>query len=182
MKREMLAGAWYAANDPEISADLERCAQLMARYNASSTDTLDRREQILRQILGGLGTGTVVRPPIYFDLGYQTTIGSRTFVNVGAVILDIGRVTIGDDVQIGPNVQLLTPIHPMAAAERRAGWQAQKRVTVGNGVWLAGGVIVCPGVTIGDDAVIGAGAVVTRDVPPRVFAAGNPCRVIRPLD
>jgi maltose O-acetyltransferase len=97
------------------------------------------------------------------------------------VILDVGRVDIGDDVQIGPNVQLLTPTHPLDPAERRAGWEAQKPVTVSSGVWLGGGVIVCPGVTIGTDSVIGAGAIVTRDVPAGVVAAGNPCRVIRDI-
>ena len=97
------------------------------------------------------------------------------------MILDVGRVTIGDDVQIGPYVQLLTPTHPMDATTRRAGWEAQQPVTVEDGAWLGGGVIVCPGVTVGENAVVGAGSVVTRDVPPRVFAAGNPCRVIRDL-
>jgi maltose O-acetyltransferase len=133
-------------------------------------------------LLGAFGDGSVVLPPIKFDYGYQTTIGSRTFLNSGATILDCGRVTIGDDVQIGPNVQLLTPIHPMDAATRRAGWEAQKPIAIADGVWLGGGVIVCAGASIGEDAVIGAGSVVTRDVPPRVFAAGNPCRVIRSLD
>jgi maltose O-acetyltransferase len=97
------------------------------------------------------------------------------------VILDVGRVTIGDEVLIGPNVQLLTPIHPMDAEVRRAGWEAQKPITIGDGVWLGGGVIVCGGVTIGENSVVGAESVVTRDIPPGVFAAGNPCRVIREL-
>jgi maltose O-acetyltransferase len=181
MKQRMLAGELYKASDPELAAEMTRCALLTRQYNESSPADQERRTALLRQLVGSLGDGTVIRPPVFFDYGYQTTIGHRSFVNYGAVILDVGRVAIGDDVQIGPNVQLLTPIHPMNPDERRAGWEAQKPITIEDGVWLGGGVIVCPGVTIGRDAVIGAGAVVTRDVPPRVFAAGNPCRVIREL-
>jgi maltose O-acetyltransferase len=181
MKRRMLAGELYTAGDPELQADQQRCAALMQRYNATSATETDERRRLLQQLLGGIGADTVVRPPVYFDYGVQTTIGARSFLNYGAVILDVGRVDIGDDVQIGPNVQLLTPIHPMDPELRRAGWEAQKPVAVRNGVWLGGGVIVCPGVTIGEDSVVGAGSVVTRDVPPGVFAAGNPCRVIRAL-
>ncbi len=108
-------------------------------------------------------------------------MGDRTFINAGVTILDVGRVTIGAEVQIGPGVQLLTPTHPLDPARRRAGWEAQKPIVIEDGVWLGGGVIVCPGVTIGENSVIGAGAVVTRDVPAGVVAVGNPCRVLRPL-
>jgi maltose O-acetyltransferase len=153
----------------------------MQEFNARGATEVDVRRQLLTRLLGRIGDDVVIRPPVYFDYGVYTTIGSRTFLNYGAVILDVGRVDIGADVQIGPNVQLLTPTHPMDARERRAGWEAQKPVVVASGVWLGGGVIVCPGVTIGEDSVVGAGSVVTRDVPPRVFAAGNPCRVIRDL-
>jgi maltose O-acetyltransferase len=181
MKRKMLAGEPYLASDPELAAELTRAAVLVEQYNATSATETDRRTKLLGELLGGMGDDVVIRPPVHFDYGYQTTIGRRTFINYGAVILDVGRISIGDEVQIGPNVQLLTPTHPMDAAERRAGWEAQQPITIGDGGWLGGGVIVCPGVTIGDESVIGAGAVVTRDVPPRVFAAGNPCRVIREL-
>jgi maltose O-acetyltransferase len=181
MKDRMLAGEPYLANDPELVADRERCALLVQQYNATSASDGDRRAALLQLLLGDVGRETVILPPVYFDYGRQTTIGNRSFINYGAVILDVGGVRIGDDVQIGPNAQLLTPTHPMDAAERRAGWETQKPVTLASGVWLGGGVIVCPGVTIGEDSVVGAGSVVTRDVPPRVFAAGNPCRVIRSL-
>ena len=181
MKRRMLAGELYHASDPELQAELERCAGLVQQYNATSPAEPAQRLELLRRLLGGIGEGTVIRPPVYFDYGYQTTIGARTFINFGVVVLDVGRVGIGDDVQIGPNVQLLTATHPLDAETRRAGWEFQKPIRIGDGVWLGGGVIVCPGVSIGEDAVVGAGAVVTRDVPPRVFAAGNPCRVIREL-
>jgi maltose O-acetyltransferase len=182
MKERMLAGGLYQANDPELQAALARCTSLVRRYNATSwPDQADERRQLLTELLGGLGDETVIRPPVYFDYGSQTTIGARTFINFGAVILDVGHVTIGDEVQVGPNVQILTATHPMDAEARRTGWEFQKPVSIGDGVWLGGGVIVCPGVSIGDNAVIGAGAVVTRDVPSDVFAAGNPCRVIREL-
>ena len=114
--------------------------------------------------------------------GDQTTIGPRTFINFNAVILDVGRVTIGADVQIGPNVQLLTPTHPLDPEVRRRALEAQRPITIEDNVWLGGGVIVCPGVTIGRDTVVGAGAVVTRDLPPDVLAVGNPARVVRRLD
>jgi maltose O-acetyltransferase len=182
MKGRMLAGELYRASDPELQAELARCASLVRRYNDLSwPDQADERLQLLTELLGGLGEGSVIRPPVYFDYGYQTTIGDNTFINFGVVVLDVGRVTIGDDVQIGPNVQILTATHPLDAETRRAGWESQKPITIADGVWLGGGAIVCPGVSIGQNAVIGAGAVVTRDLPPKVFAAGNPCRVIREL-
>lgn len=120
-----------------------------------------------------------MRAPLYVDYGYNITIGPRTFVNFGAVMLDVARISIGADVQIGPNVQLLTPTHPLDAELRRAKWEAAEPITIGDNVWLGGGVIVCPGVTIGENTVVGAGAVVTRDLPPNVVAAGVPARVVR---
>jgi maltose O-acetyltransferase len=182
MKRRMLAGELYRANDPELQAELARCASLVQRYNTTSwPGQADERQHLLTELLGGLGEETVIRPPVYFDYGSQTTIGARTFINFGAVILDVGTVSIGNDVQMGPNVQLLTATHPMDAQTRRAGWESQKPISIADGVWLGAGVIICPGVSIGANTVIGAGAVVTRDIPPSVFAAGNPCRVIREL-
>ena len=181
MKRRMLAGEPYLASDPVIVADHERCAALTERYNATSVIEPAVRAALLQEILGGMGEDTVIRPPLHVDYGYQTTIGSRCFVNYGAVILDVGRVAIGDDVQIGPNVQMLTATHPLEAAPRRAGWEGQEPIAIGDGVWLGGGVIVCPGVTIGENAVVGAGAVVTRDIPPGVLAVGTPARVVREL-
>jgi maltose O-acetyltransferase len=181
MKDRMLAGELYRANDPDLVAEKLRCAMLVQEYNATPADDDDRRVELLRTLLGAIGRDTVIRPPVYFDYGCQTTIGDRTFLNYGAVILDVGRVAIGDDVQVGPNAQFLTPTHPLDPSQRRDGWEAQKPVTIEDGVWLGGGVIVCPGVTIGEDSVIGAGSVVTRDVPSGVFAAGNPCRVVRQL-
>ena len=176
----MLRGELYLARDPELEADARRRADLLRRFNDVHADD-EERAGILAQLLGGLGEGAVIRPPLQMDYGYQTTIGPGTFINVGAVILDVGRVTIGADVQIGPNVQLLTPTHPLDPEVRRSGLEAAEPITIEDNVWLGGGVIVCPGVTIGRDAVVGAGAVVTKDLPPGVLAVGNPARILRSL-
>ena len=180
-KDRMLAGELYHANDPELRADAERCDRLLRRYNATSAEDRDERMAILRELLGSVGDGVAVRPPLAMDYGYQTSIGPGTFINCGAVILDVGRVRIGADVQIGPNVQLLTPTHPLDPEQRRSGAEAAEPITIGDNAWLGGGVIVCPGVTIGQDTVVGAGAVVTRDLPRGVLAVGNPARVVRSL-
>jgi len=180
-KARMLAGELYHADDAELGADAERCHRLLERYNASTVTDLAERASILRELLGWMGEGVLVRPPLVMDYGYQTSIGARTFINAGAVILDVGRVTIGQDVQIGPNVQLLTPTHPLDPEVRRTGAEAAEPIAIGDNVWLGGGVIVCPGVTIGRDTVVGAGAVVIRDLPDGVLAVGNPARVVRTL-
>jgi len=180
-KDRMLAGELYRANDPELRADAERCDRLLRRFNATGAEDRDERAAILRELLGSIGEHVDIRPPLAMDYGYQTSIGPGTFINSGAVILDVGRVTIGADVQIGPNVQLLTPTRPLEPELRRSGAEAAEPIAIGDNVWLGGGVIVCPGVTIGQDTVVGAGAVVTRDLPPGVLAVGNPARVIRSL-
>jgi maltose O-acetyltransferase len=181
MKERMQAGELYIADDPELWTDAERCDDLLRAYNATGASELEERRRILDELLGGIGPDSVIRPPLQMDYGYQTTLGARCFVNMGAVILDVGRVTIGDDVQIGPNVQILTPTHPLDADQRRSRLEAAEPITIGDNVWLGGAVIVCPGVTIGRDTVVGAGAVVTKDLPAGVLAVGNPARVIREL-
>jgi maltose O-acetyltransferase len=180
-KARMLRGELYRASDPELRADAERCHRLLERYNATSVTEHAERDEILRELLGKVGDGVVIRPPLVMDYGYQTSIGAGTFINAGAIILDVGAVTIGADVQIGPNVQLLTPTHPLEPELRRTGAEAAEPITIGDNVWLGGGVIVCPGVAIGSDSVVGAGAVVIRDLPAGILAVGNPARVVRPL-
>jgi maltose O-acetyltransferase len=180
-KERMLRGELYVADDPELQADAERCDRLVRLYNATAAEETDERRRILEELLGAIGPDSVIRPPLQMDYGYQTTIGARCFLNMGVVILDVGRVTIGDDVQIGPNVQILTPTHPLDADQRRSRLEAAEPIAIGDNVWLGGGVIVCPGVTIGRDTVVGAGAVVTKDLPDSVLAVGNPARVIRSL-
>jgi maltose O-acetyltransferase len=181
MRERMLAGDLYIADDPQLAADSRRAMALMYRFNTTDPTDADTLAVTLRELLGTLGEGAWVRPPLHVDYGYQIHIGARTFINYGAVLLDVAPISIGEDVQMGPNVQLLTPTHPLEAELRRAKWEAAKPITIGNNVWLGGGVIVCPGVTIGENTVVGAGAVVTKDLPANVLAVGNPARVIRQL-
>ncbi len=180
-RERMLAGDLYIADDAELARESRRAAELYTAFNASSPHDADARRRILAELLGSFGDGSEIRPPFYCDYGYQTHIGAGTFLNFSVVALDVARITIGDDVQIGPLVQLLTPTHPVDAELRRAKWEAAEPIAIGDNVWLGGGVIVCPGVTIGEDTVVGAGAVVTRDLPAGVVAAGVPARVIREL-
>jgi maltose O-acetyltransferase len=180
-KERMLRGELYVYDDPELTADHDRCRLLVERFNATSAGEPDERRRLLEQLLGDVGEDVEVKPPLQLDYGYLTSIGARTFVNYGAVILDVARVTIGEDVQIATNVQLLTPTHPLDAERRRAGWESAEPITIEDGVWLGGGAIVLPGVTIGENTVVGAGSVVTGDVPAGVLAVGNPCRPLRDI-
>lgn len=180
-RAKMLRGELYLASAPELVAARARARRLFTRFNASDPESIATRRELLVDLLGEIGSDGSIEPPFYCDYGTQITLGARTFVNFGAVFLDPARITIGDDVQIGPNVQLLTADHPLDPAKRAAGPELARPITIGARVWLGGGVIVCPGVTIGADSTIGAGSVVTRDLPAGVVAAGNPCRVLRAL-
>jgi maltose O-acetyltransferase len=180
-RERMLAGDHYIAEDRDLARESDRAAGLTARYNAAPADDHAGRASILRELLGAVGEGVVLRPPFRCDFGFQISIGDRTFANWGLTALDVARIAIGSDVQIGPNVQLLTATHPTEPEPRRAKWEASRPIFIGDNAWLGGGVIVCPGVTIGDNTVVGAGAVVVRDLPANVVAVGNPARVIRTL-
>jgi maltose O-acetyltransferase len=180
-RERMLAGDPYLASDPELQQLSRRAMRLMHEYNRTSPDDPDLRQRILAALLGSVGDGVEIRPPFHCDYGSQIRIGARTFVNFNLVALDVASITIGADVQIGPNVQLLTPTHPTEPEPRRAKIEAAKPITIHDNVWLGGGAIVCPGVTIGENTVVGAGAVVTRNLPANVVAVGNPARVIRAL-
>ncbi|WP_328419644.1 sugar O-acetyltransferase [Streptomyces sp. NBC_00443] len=177
----MQSGDLYIADDPEISRRQQEAVRLAARYQDGYTEDADAARPILAELLGALGEEAHVRPPLYVDYGSNITIGARTFVNYNLTALDVAAITIGDDCQIGPNVQLLTPTHPLEPQPRRDKLEAAQPITIGDNVWLGGGAIVLPGVTIGDNSVIGAGAVVTRDIPANVVAVGNPARVVRSL-
>lgn len=181
MRERMLAGDPYIADDPELGAESIRALRLMERFNRSSVDEPDERRAILKELLGPIGEAVEIRPPMYVDYGYQISIGARTFVDYGLTAADVAAITIGEDVQIGPHVQLLTPTHPVEPGPRRDKWEAAEPITISDNVWLGGGAIVLPGVTIGDNTVVGAGAVVTKDLPANVVAVGNPARVIRHL-
>ena len=177
----MLAGKRYLAADPELVQEAGRAQGLVHDFNATSPRDAERQRRILSHLLGSIGEGTEIRPPFYCDYGHQTHIGARTFISFGLVALDVARINIGDDVQIGPRVQLLTPTHPLEPNARREKWEAAEPISIGDNVWLGGGVIVCPGVSIGADTVVGAGSVVTRELPAAVLAFGNPARIMRTL-
>ncbi|AXK46659.1 sugar O-acetyltransferase [Brachybacterium saurashtrense] len=176
----LVAGDWYCS-DEELGALQRRAARLADRYHRAWLEESPEAGALLAELLGGLGEGTRVRPPLSVDYGSNVTIGARAFVNYHLTAADVAPITVGEDCQIGPNVQLLTPIHPTAPEPRRDGWERAAPITIGNNVWLGGGVTVLPGVTIGDNSVIGAAAVVTRDVPANVVAVGSPARVVRAL-
>lgn len=178
----MLRGELYLASDPELAAERQRCQRLLDRFNSAGSEQGAEQQAILAELLGGVGAQSWVMPRFQCDYGYQIRLGHNTFLNYDAILLDCAPITIGNNVNIGPRAQLLTPLHPMADhASRSQGWEQAAAITIGDNVWLGGGVIVCPGVTVGAESVIGAGSVVTRDVPSQVFAAGNPCRVVRSL-
>ena len=181
MRARMLAGDLYIADDPELAEASARALDLADAYNATTARQGPLRRRLLEDLLAGIGEGTEIRPPFRVDYGRHIRIGARCFANFGLVALDVAPITIGDDVQIGPNVQLLTPTHPVEPGPRRDKWEAAEPITIGDNVWLGGGAIVLPGVTIGENTVVGAGAVVTRDLPANVVAVGNPARVLRTL-
>lgn len=180
-RERMLAGEPYIADDPDSARLAQRALKLTDAYQRASLNTPDTALEILRELLGTLDDGAYVRAPLYVDYGENIHVGARTFINFNLTALDVAPIVIGQDCQIGPNVQLLTPTHPVDPEPRRDKLEAARPITIGDNVWLGGGVIVCPGVTIGDNSVIGAGAVVTRDIPGNVVAAGNPARVIREI-
>ncbi|MEE6295152.1 sugar O-acetyltransferase [Georgenia wangjunii] len=181
MRERMLAGDLYIADDDELAEESAQALDLMSAYNGTSVRQRVLRRTLLEAMLGSVGAGVEIRPPFRIDYGTHITVGDRVFANYGLVALDVAPITIGDDVQMGPNVQLLTPTHPVEPGPRREKWEAAEPIVIGDNVWLGGGVIVCPGVTIGADTVVGAGSVVTRDLPAGVVAVGNPARVIRQL-
>jgi maltose O-acetyltransferase len=178
----MLAGDLYiAGDDPAIAEAARTAVHRMAAFRDAYDADPDASQDAARALFGELGEGAFVRAPVHVDYGNQVFVGARTFINMGLTALDVAPIRIGADCQIGPHVQLLTPTHPVDPQPRRDKLEAAKPITIGDNVWLGGGVIVCPGVTIGDNSVIGAGSVVTKDVPADVVAVGNPARVVRSI-
>jgi maltose O-acetyltransferase len=180
-REKMVRGELYLASDPELVEARVRARRIFARFNASDPGDADARVALMKELFGRVGRDAWIEPPFFCDYGTQVTIGAGVFVNFGGVFLDPAPIVIGDGAQLGPNVQLLTADHPRDAATRAAGPELGRPITIGSRCWLGGGVIVCPGVTIGADTIVGAGSVVVRDLPARVVAAGNPCRVVRAL-
>ena len=181
MKDRMLRGMLYIADDEQLDADFARTQDLVDRYNATTNAQQDERDEILRSLLASVGDGVVVRPPFRCEYGTRVTIGAGTFFNYDCLMLDVAPITIGSACQIATRVQFLTATYPIDPEPRRTGWESGAPIVIGDNVWLSGGVIVCPGVTIGDDTVVGAGSVVTRDLPAGVVAVGAPARVLREI-
>ncbi len=180
-KEKMLRGDLYNALDPQLTQERRRARNLLKALNDSRDDQFDLRQRILSELLGSAGERVFIEPPFFCDYGTNIHFGSGVFLNFNCVILDPARVEIGDNVLIGPSVQIYTATHPLEAEIRKGGLELAQPVRIGADVWIGGGSIINPGVTIGARSVIGSGSVVTREIPEDVFAAGNPCRVIRNL-
>jgi maltose O-acetyltransferase len=180
-REKMLAGQLYDPLDVELVAARNRARDLCQDLNATRESQHDERRRILEQLFGRGGDTVWMQPPFFCDYGSNILLGQRVFFNFNCIVLDVCQVTIGDFTLFGPAVQIYTATHPMNAELRRK-QEFAKPIVIGRDVWVGGGAIICPGVTIGDRSVIGAGSVVTRDIPSGVFAAGNPCRVIREIE
>ncbi|WP_301282955.1 MULTISPECIES: sugar O-acetyltransferase [unclassified Halomonas] len=180
-KQRMLAGDLYTADDPELARESELAKRAMVEFARHYEHDVNAAHAVLKGLFKRFGDTAHIRPPLYVDYGYHISFGEGSFANFGLMALDVAPITVGRDVQIGPNVQLLTPTHPLDAEARRQKLEAGAPIVIHDNVWLGGGVIVLAGVTIGENSVIGAGAVVTRDIPANVVAVGNPARVIRRL-
>lgn len=181
MRERMEAGDNYLATDVELARASQRAIMLAHRYGQLWAEDRDAAEEILHELLGEVGEDVELRPPLHVDYGSYLTIGPRTFINYNFTALDVAPITIGADVLIGPGVQLLTPTHPLEPGLRRDKLEAAKPITIGDNVWLGGGVIVLPGVSIGENTVVGSGSVVTKDLPANVVAVGNPARITKSL-
>jgi maltose O-acetyltransferase len=180
-QEKMLAGELYRSTDPELQSLLARAQQTLRLLNSIPNEDWDERFMVLQELFADLGPGTQIKSPFMCDYGKQIRIGRNGFVNYDCVFLDCNVITIGDDVQIAPGVHIYTAYHPLDPETRRSSLELAKPVTIGNNVWLGGKSVVCAGVNIGDNSIIGAGSVVVKDVPANCVAAGNPCRVIRRL-
>ena len=177
-KQKMLAGAFYNASDPEIQADAAAAREWLVRYNGALGASLAEQRDLLVERFASVGEGAVIRAPFHCDYGFNIRLGAGAFLNFNCVLLDVVEITIGDGTQIGPAGQIYTADHPRDPAERASGLEFGRPVRIGGIVWIGGGAIILPGITIGDDAVIGAGSVVTRDVAHGATVVGNPARRI----
>lgn len=180
-KEKMLAGELYDAGDSQLSAERRRARLLFKALNDTRDDQQDERARLIKELIPDSGKDVWIEPPFYCDYGSNISLGDKVFFNFNCVVLDVAPVFIGSRVLFGPAVQVYAATHPMSAEERKSGLESGKPIWIGDDAWIGGGVIVCPGARIGSRAVIGAGSVVTRDIPDGVFAAGNPCRVVREI-
>lgn len=181
-REKMLQGMWYDANyDEGLLEERLQAEELYFAYNQTGPRETERKEHLLQALFPNMEKEVVILSPIYTDYGYNCRIGEATFINHGAYLMDAGKITIGSHCFIGSNCGMYTAIHAMLPEERNRGIERAKPIVLGDNVWLGGNVIILPGVTIGSNTVIGAGSVVTKDIPSGVVAAGNPCRVMREI-
>ncbi|MEK4249165.1 sugar O-acetyltransferase [Paenibacillus sp. FSL W7-1287] len=180
-KEKMLNQEYYICWDEELTEERERAKDLLFEFNKLKPSERKERNQIIKKLFHTVGENAWIESPFNCDYGYNITIGDNFYANTNCTILDCAKVTIGNNVLIGPNVSLYTPNHAIDADERKAGYERSLPITIGDNVWIGGSVTIVPGVTIGDNAIIGAGSVVTKDIPAKVIAAGVPCRVMRPI-
>jgi len=178
---KMVAGQPYYAGDPYLAAARTRARELLKSFNDSPPADAEVRAALLAELFGKVGVNLWIEPPFYCDYGTNITVGRDVFFNFNCVVLDVAPVTIGDLVLAGPGVHIYTATHELDHRTRRTGLEFGRAVNIGSDVWIGGGALILPGVNIGDRTVVGAGSVVTRDLPADVFAAGNPCRIIRRL-
>ena len=181
-REKMLAGLGYHADDEELLKGRMKARLLCRKFNDLMPDKAEERVAALKELLGKTGERVWIEQPFYCDYGDNIEVGENFYANYNLVILDCAKVTIGSNAFIAPNVGIYTAAHPIVAEQRNIhGFEFAAPITIGDNVWIGGGVQICPGVTIGDNAVIGAGSVVTKDIPANVVAAGNPCRVLREI-
>lgn len=180
-KERMLQGLPYKAWLDGLEEEREACKQKIYQLNTLPPAERDRIPKLLKALFGKTGEEVWLEPPFHCDYGWNIEVGDHFFANYNLTILDVGKVTIGDSVQIAPNVSLFTAGHPVHPDSRNSGYEYGLPITIGNNVWIGGNVVILPGVTVGDNAVIGAGSVVTKDIPANVIAAGNPCKVLRQI-
>ncbi len=180
-KEKMLSGLLFYTKDKHLKAEGNQAADLQFKLNNTLPSLQKKRKKIIKELLGKTGESFDIRSPFYCDFGYNIEIGENFFANFGCVILDVGKVIFGDNVLLGPQVNIFTVNHPLDVEERASCIEYGEQITIGNNVWIGGASIILPGVSIGDNSVIGAGSVITKDIPANVLAFGNPCRVIREI-
>lgn len=181
-KEKMLAGELYDPHDQQLADERLRTRNLIIDLNNTREDHVEERKRILHELIPDSDDSLWLQPPFYCDYGSNMKVGEKVFFNFNCIVLDVMAVTIGNRTKFGPNVQIYTATHPIDYQERASGVEYAKTISIGDDVWVGGSVVVCPGVSIGDRTIIGAGSVVTKDIPADVFAAGNPCKVIRQLN
>ncbi|MDF2567433.1 MAG: lacA1 [Oscillospiraceae bacterium] len=180
-KEKMLASKPYRAFDEQLTKERQWAKEMVFDYNSLRPSEVDKRNRILKELFGETGDNFFIEPPFRCDYGYNIEIGKNFYSNYNCIILDCAKVTIGDDVLVGPNVSIFTAGHPVHPELRAQEYEYAFPITIGSHVWIGGGTIINPGITIGDNVVIGAGSVVTKDIPSNIIAVGNPCRILRKI-